>query len=69
VFVIKKGDCPAELHETVHDLRKCFYPNTAMKLEDNNKISLKTYLKAARYYNVTHLVAIQSSKERMPSFI
>jgi hypothetical protein len=35
-----------------------------MKLEDNNKLGIKTYLKAARYYNVTHLVAIQSSKER-----
>jgi hypothetical protein len=64
VFVIKKGDCSGELQETVHDLRKCFYPNTAMKLEDNNKLSIKTYLKAARYYNVTHLVAVQSSKER-----
>jgi hypothetical protein len=34
-----------------------------MKLEDNNKLSIKTYLKAARYYNVTHLAALQSSKE------
>jgi hypothetical protein len=69
VFVIKKGECSGELQETVHDLRKCFYPNTAMKLEDNNKLSIKTYLKAARYYNVTHLVAVQSSKESTSAFM
>jgi hypothetical protein len=47
------------MQETVQDLRKCFYPNTAMKLEDSTKIDLKSYLKTARFYNVTHLVALQ----------
>jgi hypothetical protein len=61
--VVKKGDCPSELQEVVYDLRRCFYPNTAMKLEDNNKLNIKTYIKAARYYNVTHLVALQHRDE------
>ena len=30
-----------------------------MKLEDGPKINLKIYLKTARQYNVTHLVALQ----------
>jgi hypothetical protein len=61
--VIKRGDVPAELSETVHDLRKCFYPNTAMKLEDNNKMNIKHFMRAAKFYNVTHLVALQQNKE------
>lgn len=64
--MVKKGDCSSELQETVQDLRKCFYPNTAMKLEDNNKLHIRTYLKAARYYNVTHLVALQAKNESTP---
>lgn len=55
--------------EVVHDLRKCFYPNTALKLEDNTKIDLKTYLKTARYYNVTHLVALESNNSSTHAFI
>lgn len=62
IFVVKKGACPLELKETAYDIRKCFYPNTAMKLEDNNNITFKTYLKTAKYYNVTHLVAFQNAK-------
>ena len=46
------------------DLRKCFYPNTAMKLEDTNKLNVKSYLKAAKYYNVNHLIALQHSNDR-----
>lgn len=46
------------------DLRKCFYPNTAMKLEDSNKLNVKSYLKAAKYYNVNHLIALQHSNDR-----
>jgi hypothetical protein len=61
--VIKKGDVPAELNETVHDLRRCFYPNTAMKLEDNNKMNMRHFMRAAKFYNVTHLVALQQNKE------
>jgi ribosome biogenesis protein SSF1/2 len=60
-FVVRKGEIPRELQEVLMDLRRCFYPNTAMKLEDNSKIDLKTYLKAAKYYNVTHLIALQNS--------
>lgn len=42
-------------------MRKCFYPNTAMKLEDSNKLAIKSYLKAAKYYHVSHLIAFQQS--------
>jgi hypothetical protein len=45
-------------------MRKSFYPNTAMKLEDSNKMSVKSYLKAAKYYNVNHLVTLQSMNGR-----
>jgi len=51
------------------DLRKCYYPNTSMKLEDNSKIDLKTYLKSAKYYNVTHLVALQHNNLSKSLFI
>jgi ribosome biogenesis protein SSF1/2 len=61
IFVVRKGDISSEMTEMIHDLRECFYPNTAMKLEDNNRIDMKTYLKTAKYYNVTHLVALQMS--------
>jgi hypothetical protein len=33
-----------------------------MKLEDSNKLAIKSYIKAAKYYAVTHLVAFQQSK-------
>ena len=52
------------MHDLTLDIRKCFYPNTAMKLEDSNKISVKSYLKAAKYYNVNYLVTLQHSKDR-----
>ena len=35
-----------------------------MKLEDTNKMSIKSYLKAAKYYNVNHLITLQHSKDR-----
>lgn len=44
-------------------MRKCFYPNTAMKLEDSNKLAIKSYLKAAKYYQVSHLIAFQQSNQ------
>ena len=34
-----------------------------MKLEDSNKLAIKSYLKAAKYYSVTHLIAFQQLKE------
>lgn len=52
------------MKELTQDLRKCFYPNTAMKLEDSNKMNVKSYLKAAKYYNVNHLIALQHSNDR-----
>lgn len=33
-----------------------------MKLEDSNKLAIKSYIKAGKYYGVTHLVAFQQSK-------
>jgi ribosome biogenesis protein SSF1/2 len=33
-----------------------------MKLEDNTNTKFNTYIKAAKFYNVTHLVAFQNSK-------
>ncbi len=38
------------------------FTGAKMKLEDSNKLSIKSYLKAAKYYEVTHLVAFQQSK-------
>ena len=64
VFVVGKGDCSPELAETVHDIRRCLYPNTAMKLEDKSKMPLKTYMRAARVYNVTHLIVLQHLRMR-----
>lgn len=32
-----------------------------MKLEDSNKLSIKSYLKAAKYYQVSHLIAFQQN--------
>lgn len=34
-----------------------------MKLEDSNKLAIKSYLKAAKYYEVTNLIAFQQQKE------
>ena len=34
-----------------------------MKLEDANKLAIKSYIKAARYYRVTHLIAFQQSNQ------
>lgn len=34
-----------------------------MNLEDSNKLAIKSYLKAAKYYSVTHLLAFQQSKQ------
>jgi len=34
-----------------------------MKLQDSNKLSINSYLKAAKYYNVNHLVTLQHSKD------
>ena len=34
-----------------------------MNLEDSNKLAIKSYLKAARYYEITHLIAFQQSKQ------
>lgn len=62
-FVFKKGKVSDECKELALDFRKCFYPNTAMKLEDSNKLAIKSYLKAAKYYSVTHLIAFQQLKE------
>ena len=45
-------------------MRKCFYPNTAMKLEDSKKANLRTYLRAAKYYFVTHLLGFQQRNEK-----
>ena len=50
------------------DIRRCLYPNTAMKLEDSNKIPIRTYLKTAKVYNVTHLVALQNNNKSILSF-
>jgi hypothetical protein len=49
------------MQDTVLDLRRCFYPHTSMKLEDTNKMQIKSYIKAAKYYNVTHLLVLQHS--------
>lgn len=38
------------------------YPNTAMKLEDSSKHKLKDYVKSARQFGVTHLVAYHRFK-------
>ena len=61
--MFKKGDCSDTCKELAKDFRKCFYPNTAMNLEDSNKLAIKSYLKAAKYYSVTHLLAFQQSKQ------
>lgn len=61
-FVFKKGKCNETCKDLALDFRKCFYPHTAMKLEDSNKLAIKSYLKAAKYYSVSHLVAFQQSK-------
>ena len=62
-FVFKKGKVSDSCKDLALDFRKCFYPNTAMKLEDSNKLAIKSYLKAAKYYEVTNLIAFQEQKE------
>jgi len=49
----------------VHDLRRCLYPNTAMKLDDRNKMPLRTFVKAAKVYNVTHILMLQKNNQRI----
>lgn len=49
-FVFKQGRVNETCKDLTLDFRKCFYPNTAMKLEDSNKLAIKSYLKAAKYY-------------------
>lgn len=60
---------PLPLSQTTMDLRKCFYPHTAMKLESTRKMSVKSYYKAAKYYNVTHLLALQRASNSKSNFI
>jgi len=40
-----------------------------MKLEDSNNLAIQSYLKAAKHYKVTHLVAFQQSKESIKKLI
>lgn len=56
-FVFKKGKVSNTMKELVHDYRNCMYPNTAMKLEDSSRLKLKDFVKSARQFGVTHLVA------------
>jgi hypothetical protein len=49
------------------DFRICMYPNTAMRLEDSSKLKLKDYVKSARQYGVTHMVAYHRYKTSISS--
>jgi hypothetical protein len=40
-----------------------------MKLDDSSKVNFKTFLKASKVYNVTHVVALQHAKNSMIFFI
>lgn len=39
-----------------------------MKLEDSNRLSQKTFLRAAKIYNVTHIVTLQHMKSSIFTF-
>lgn len=41
-------------------MRKCMYPNTAMNLQDSSTLKLASYVRAAKYYKVSHLISFNN---------
>jgi hypothetical protein len=61
-FIFKKGKVSDPLKQVVSDMRNSLYPNTAMKLQDSSKLKLSAYVRASKYYGVTHLIAFHTQK-------
>jgi hypothetical protein len=50
-------------------MRKCVYPNTAMNLQDSSTLKLSSFVRAAKHYQVSHLIAFNTSNNSRYKFI
>ena len=49
----------------VSDFREIMYPYTSMNLRENDKTTMKDYMKAAGYYQMSHMVIFTATKKSM----
>lgn len=49
-FIIKRGKVPQGIKQLVEDYKEIMYPNTSLRLQDNDKTKIKDYMRAAGYY-------------------
>jgi ribosome biogenesis protein SSF1/2 len=47
----------------VSDFREIMYPYTSMNLRENDKTTMKDYMKAAGYYQMSHMVIFTATKK------
>lgn len=64
-FIIKRGKVPNTMKTLVSDFREIMYPYTSMNLRENDKTTMKDYMKAAGYYQMSHMVIFTATKKSM----
>jgi len=62
-FIIKRGKVPNTIKSLVSDYREIMYPYTSMGLRESEKTTMKDYLKAAGYYQMSHMVVFTATKK------
>lgn len=66
-FVLRKGKVHANVSELVEEMRRVMEPNTARKLRERSKNTIKDYVSVSGVLGVTHLLVF-SQTDRSLSF-
>ncbi|XP_049851017.1 suppressor of SWI4 1 homolog [Schistocerca gregaria] len=61
-MIFKRGKVGFNLSNLVADLRLIMSPNTAMRLKERKKNTLRDYIEVAKIYDVTHLMIVSATE-------
>lgn len=55
-FILRRGKVGRHATELISDMRNCMYPNTAIKLQERKKNTLKDFLGVSGMFGITHMM-------------